>query len=500
MKTRKQKRPKLAATTAISPLVDSAAHRAALDAILRTDFASFIQRCFHSLAPGSTFLMNWHIVALAYHLEQVRLGKIKRLIINMPPRSLKSIACSVAFLAFVLGHDPTKRLIAVSYGSDLATKHANDCRSILNSDWYRRVFPRTRISPTKNTESEVVTTRNGYRLTTSLDGTLTGRGGDIIIIDDPLKPIDALSDPKRERVNQWFFNTLLSRLDDKQNGAIIVVMQRLHMNDLTGVLLNGSDKWKLLNLTAIADRDEEIEIGEELTYFRRAGEVLHSEREPISVLESIRSQLGSDTFAAQYQQAPVPPGGAMIKRVWVRRYEQLPARETYSHFIQSWDCASKEGGQNDWSVCTTWLVQQNKYYLVDLMRGRFDYPTLRSRVIAHAKVHKPHRILIEDAGVGTALIQELKKAHFTAIAVKPERDKLTRMSIQTGKFESGQVLFPKYASWLAELEAELFAFPHGRHDDQVDSISQALGHEIGFYDLKAINEGLEHLIWDLCWR
>src|SRR5205823_3099661 len=159
-----------------------------------------------------------------------------------------------------------KRVIAVSYGSDLATKHANDFRSILNSDRYRRLFPRTRISPTKNTESEVATTRNGYRLATSLDGTLTGRGGDIIIIDDPLKPIDALSDPKRERVNQWFFNTLLSRLDDKQNGAIVIVMQRLHMNDLSGLLLSGSDQWTHLNLTAIAEYDEQIEIGEQMKY------------------------------------------------------------------------------------------------------------------------------------------------------------------------------------------------------------------------------------------
>jgi predicted phage terminase large subunit-like protein len=462
-----------------SPLNDNAADQTALDAISRTDFPSFIRRCYHTLSPGSPFLMNWHILALAHELELIRLGKSKRLIINLP-RSLKSIVSSVSFPAFFLGHDPTKRLIAVSYGSDLATKHANDFRAILNSDWYRRVFTRTRISPTKNTEFEVATTRNGYRLATSLEGTLTGRGGDIIIIDDPLKPIDALSDPKRERVNQWFFNTLLSRLDDKQNGAIIVVMQRLHMNDLTGVLLSGSDIWRHLNLTAIAERDEEIEIGNELTYFRRAGEVLHSEREPLLVLESIRSQLGSDTFAAQYQQAPVPPGGAMIKRVWVCRYDQLPAREDYFQVIQSWDTASKEGGQNDWSVCTTWFVQQNRYYLVDLIRGRFDYPTLRSRVIAHAKLHKPNRILIEDAGVGTALIQELKTANFSAIPVKPERDKVTRMSIQTSKFESGQVLFPKQAPWLAELEAELFAFPHGRHDDQVDSISQALGHQTGF--------------------
>jgi predicted phage terminase large subunit-like protein len=452
-----------------------------LDAACRTDFVSFIRKCFHSLAPNSSFHMNWHICALAHHFEQVRLGKLRRLIINVPPRSLKSIVGSVAAPAFMLGHDPTKRLIAVSYGSDLATKHAYDFRAIMNAPWYRDQFSRTRISATKNTESEVVTTRNGYRLTTSVDGTLTGRGGDLIIVDDPLKPIDALSDSKRERVNQWFFNTLLSRLDDKQNGAIVVVMQRLHLNDLTGTLLSGSEEWTHLNLPAIAEQDEQIAIGEGKFHQREAGDLLHPEREPMSVLDSLRAQLGSDTFAAQYQQAPVPPGGAMIKRAWVRRYDHLP-RESYMRIIQSWDTASKEGGQNDCSACTTWLVHENKYYLVDALRGRFDYPTLKARVIAHAKVHKPYRILIEDTGVGTALVQELKGALFSAIPVKPEHDKVTRMSIQSGKFESGQVLFPKQASWLADLESELFAFPHGRHDDQVDSISQALAHGRSGYD------------------
>jgi predicted phage terminase large subunit-like protein len=328
-----------------------------------------------------------------------------------------------------------------------------------------------------------MTTANGYRLTTSVEGTLTGRGGNVIIVDDPLKPVDALSDSKRERVNGWFFNTLLSRLDNKQTGAIIVVMQRLHMDDLTGMLLRSSEEWTHLNLPAIAEEDQEIPTGGGEVYLRRAGDVLHAEREPTSVLDSIRAQLGSDTFAAQYQQAPVPPGGAMIKRGWVRRYERLPERRWDVRIIQSWDTASKEGGQNDWSVGTTWLVHENKYYLIDVLRGRFDYPTLKARVIAHAQVHNPSRILIEDTGVGTALTQELSKSSiFCAIPIKPERDKITRMSIQSGKFESGQVLFPQHAPWLAELEAELFAFPHSRHDDQVDSISQALAYDNMGYD------------------
>jgi predicted phage terminase large subunit-like protein len=212
----------------------------------------------------------------------------------------------------------------------------------------------------------------------------------------------------------------------------------------------------------------------------------------MSVLDSIRAQLGSDTFAAQYQQAPVPPGGAMIKRAWVRRYDQLPT-ERDRYVIQSWDTANKEGGQNDWSACTTWLIYENKYYLVDVLRGRFDYPTLKARVIEHARAHRPSKILIEDAGVGIALIQELKGA-YSVIPIKPEHDKVTRMSIQSAKFESGRIFFPQQAPWLAVLETELFAFPNSRHDDQVDSISQALGDNVQEFWSQRSLDGLSNLI------
>ncbi len=462
--------------------IDPAFQLTALNAISRQDFPAFIRRCFHLLSPAANFYNNWHILALAYHLELVRLGKIKRLIINVPPRSLKSVISSVAFPAWLLGHDPTKRIITVSYGSDLAAKHANDFRAVLTSPAYRQIFPQTRISA-KNTESEVVTTRNGYRLTTSIDGTLTGRGGDIIIVDDPLKPIDVLSGSKRERVNQWYFNTLLSRLDDKRHGAIIIVMQRLHLEDLTGEVLRTGDEWVQLSLPAIAVQDEQIAIGDGKFHERRIGDVLHPQREPIAVLESYKRQLGSETFAAQYQQMPVPSGGGMIKRKWVRRYDVLPMRKWPARVILSLDTASKEGAENDWSVCTAWLIHEHKYYLIDVLRGRFDYPTLKARLITFAKVHGARKVLIEDTGVGTALLQEIKRiGGIAAVAIKPEHSKKARMSIELAKFESGQVYFPQRASWLPDLEEELFAFPQSRHDDQVDSISQALAHARSGYD------------------
>jgi predicted phage terminase large subunit-like protein len=416
---------------------------------------------------------------------------------DMPPRSLKSMMTSVAFPAFVLGHDPTKRFIVASYGSDLAIKLANDCRMILNVPWYRDLFPAMRISPLKNTELEVVTTRNGFRLATSIDGTLTGRGGDILIVDDPLKPIDAFSDSKRERVNHFFNHTLQSRLDDKKTGAIIVLMQRLHPDDLTGTLLRDSpDEWTVLSLPAIAEHEQEIQIGDNQYHVRRVGDLFHAEREPQSVLDSLRSQLGPNTFSAQYQQTPIPAEGVMIKREWPQRYDKLPKREPSDDVLQSWDTASKDGGQNDYSVCTTWLHHDNKYYLMHVLRGRFNYPALKAQAISHAKAYEPDKVLIEDAGVGTALAKEMQDAGLSAIAVKPDHDKRTRMSIQSAKFASGQVFLPADAAWLADLEAELFAFPDGRHDDQVDSISQALAHEISGYNLDFVGHGTRFTFFD----
>jgi len=449
----------------------------ALNAALRTDFESFLHKVFVTLSPGQSFVSGWFIQALAYRLEQVRQGEVKRLIVNLPPRSLKSIAASVAFPAFVLGHDPTKRIVCASYSGELSRKMSNDFRAILDTGWYRQLFPATRVGQYKDSEGEFELTQRGSRLATSIGGTLTGRGGDIIVIDDPLKPIDALSEPKRTAVNQWYVNTLLSRLDDKRTGAIVIVMQRVHMDDLTGFVLEQGDEWTQLNLAAIAECAETIPLSYGKVHHRQIGDVLSPTREPLSILEQMRVQLGSDLFAAQYQQTPVPPGGAMIKRHWVQRYTEAPMDVRQPFILQSWDTAAKGGPDNDWSVCTTWLQAKNQqWYLLDVWRGRLDYPALKAKVEALARQWKASQVLIEEAGTAIGLIQELRYRIPGVTGIKPDRDKVTRMSLASALFEARQVHLPERASWLAELEAELFAFPGSRHDDQVDSISQALLH------------------------
>jgi predicted phage terminase large subunit-like protein len=446
-----------------------------LQALLRADFRAFLQKVFQTLTPGQTYVASWLIEAIAFQLERVRRGEIKRLIINMPPRSLKSISASVAFPAFVLGLDPGRRIICASYSGDLAKKHSNDFRAVLESSWYKSTFPTTRIGPFKNTETEIELTARGFRMATSVGGTLTGRGGDIIIIDDPLKPDDALSETKRTAVNQWYNNTLLSRLDDKRTGAIVVVMQRVHMDDLTGFLTETSDEWELLSLPAIALFDECVPVWNGQVHQRKAGEALSPEREPIEVLKALQLQLGSDAFSAQYQQMPTPPGGAMVKRHWIQRYSELPPTSERLVVLQSWDTASKGGPENDWSVCTTWiLASKRRYFLVDVWRGKVDYPTLKTKIRELADAWKARRVLVEDAGAGMMLVQELTGMVSGIVAVRPEGDKATRMAAASAKFESGQALLPERAAWLPDLEVELFAFPGGRHDDQCDSISQAL--------------------------
>ena len=344
-----------------------------------------------------------------------------------------------------------------------------------NSPWYRSAFPNARIGPFKNSETEIELTARGFRLATSVGGTLTGRGGDIIVIDDPLKPDDALSETKRSAANQWFMNTLLSRLDDKRTGAIVIVMQRVHIDDLTGFLLAQSDEWEVLSLPAIAECDEAIPLSNDRMHLRKSGEALSPEREPLDVLDALKPQIVSDAFSAQYQQAPAPPGGAMVKRHWVKRYSELPPASERLFTLQSWDTASKGGPDNDWSVCTTWIVSRKKlWYLVDVWRQRVDYPTLKASVQTLAKKWAARRVLVEDAGASTSLVQELRGRVSGIIAVKPNGDKVSRMAVASAKFEAGQVLLPERASWLPDLEAELFVFPGSRHDDQCDSISQAL--------------------------
>jgi predicted phage terminase large subunit-like protein len=469
-------------STAHGPTTRGYTERQRVDAILRNDLYAFVQKVFETVVPGTTFSRNWATRAVTHRLQKVVRGESTRVIISIPPRNLKSICSSVALPAFLLGHNPTKKIICVSYSDDLAVKFSADCRAVLRADWYQRIFPGTRIDKAKDTQTEMRTTRRGYRLATSVGGTLTGRGGDVIIIDDPIKPQDAQSKSTREKTVQWYENTLLSRLDDKKTGAIVLVMQRLHMDDLAGHLLERGG-FEHLCLPAIAEVDETIPLDHQHIHFRKAGEVLDPAREPREALEKLKSAMTPLVFSAQYQQNPIPLEGNIIKREWIKPFRGNVPYKNGEYYVISWDTAMKSSELADYSVGTVWQVHDGgkNVYLVDLVRGRFEFPELVGSAEALFRKWKTvgfTHLIIEDKGSGTSLIQALKNKSIWAAHhnMKLDGDKVMRISAQAAQFHAGSVHFPENAPWLGELLAELLAFPGGKHDDQVDSISQALGY------------------------
>ena len=446
----------------------------ALAALLRSDLRFFVRKSFQTILPGTPYLPNWHIDAIVHQLMRVQAGDISRLLINQPPRSLKSICVSVAYGAWLLGHDPTRRVIVASYSNELAAELHRQFRMVIDAPWYRALFPG--MLPARDSGTELVTTAGGGRYATSVGGTLTGRGADLIIVDDPLKAEEAKSEPARKRVIDWYAGTLVSRLNDKQNGPIVVVMQRLHEQDLAGHLL-GQGGWQHLDLPAIAVDDGDIPLGGGRVKVRRVGDVLHPERESKDALDRIKAEIGSLQFSAQYQQRPVPLEGNLIRRDWFRYYDQLP-HGSAKRIVQSWDIAMMTGDANDYSVCTTWWIIKADYYLVDVFRAKLQYPDLRRKLASLAAKHGASTILIENSGPGMALLQDLwrdlPRGMPRPIGRKPEASKVDRMAAQSAKIEAGHIHLPREAGWLDTFLHELLAFPNGRHDDQVDSVSQFL--------------------------
>lgn len=445
-----------------------------LRAVLRLDFSAYTQKVFNTLEPGVTYSHNWHIDHIAWHLGRALRGEVLRLIINVPPRSMKSIMASVAFTTFALGHDPTRRIICVSYADDLARKLSADALAVLDSPWHRELFPEIRLTSKRPRLASLRTTERGYRMAAGMGGAILGQGADLIVIDDPIKPGDAVSLAERRRVNEIFDGTIYPRLNDKRTGAIVIIMQRLHQDDLVGHVL-AKDEWEVVSIPAIETESRTYRLSDDPddVYHRVAGEVLHLDREGLPELERVRRMLGSLTFSAQYQQAPVAPGGNIVQRECIRSYACAPS--TFDFKIASWDTASTLRETSDYSVGTVWGARGLDFYLLDVVRGRFEVPDLRRQIVDLGARWSVDQTIIEDTELGRALTQDLRRAgHYATILRSVRDDKESRFLAQSARFEAGQVHAPQDAPWLADWLSELLAFPNGRHDDQVDSTSQAL--------------------------
>ncbi|PZP83950.1 MAG: hypothetical protein DI582_09955 [Azospirillum brasilense] len=442
----------------------------ALDEACRSRFDLFFRRVVASVSPGVHYLHNWHIDAMAAHLHACARGDITRLIINLPPRMMKSTLVSVAWPAWLLGHDPQRRIMAASYAQSLATKHSTDCRLVMQRAWYQRVFPETRLSDDQNEKERFVTTKRGHRLAVSVGGAAVGEGGTVLIVDDPLNPLQANHRTQRDAANAWFDHSFATRLDDKQRGAIVVVMQRLHAQDLSGYLLEKGG-WEHLCLPATAPTRTQIQCGD-WQYVREAGEVLHAAREPAALLARTATELGSLNYAAQYQQAPVAQAGQVIPSTWLPRYTQLPQG---GRTVQSWDTGIKAGAQHDASVCLTMQELDGVHYVRDVQEVRMEYPALKRFMLAQAERYAPEAILVEDKASGQSLLQDLRhESDWPWIAQQPQGDKQARLLRVSPMLEAGKVKLPADAPWLADFQKQLLGFPDAAHDDMVDALSQYL--------------------------
>lgn len=454
--------------------IDAAFLASATRQLARDDFYVFAQRAFREL-HDVPYQDNWHIAAIARQLVRIETGEITRLIITMPPRTMKSFLASVCLPAWMLGKNPSAKIICASYAQPLSNEFAFEMRRLMQSRWYRSVFPNVHIDTKKASVDEIKTTRGGYRLSTSVGGSLTGRGADLIVIDDPIKAGDALSQIVMASAKDWYSNTVSSRLNNQKTGKIVVVAQRLQPEDLPGHLASLGG-WEELVLPMVAWKDQDIELfkGEWIT--RPAGHLLHEDRFGEQEIRRLRSEMTEQDFEAQYNQRPLPPGGALFKLQWLKRYNARPPVHEIQGIFQSWDTAYEVAEGNDYSVCSTWALCGKRYFLLDIFRERLQFPDLERAVYKQREKWNANLVIVENAGSGISLYQNIRirTQGLWITTLKPSRSKQDRASQQSPKFERGEVYVPHQAPWLKTFEDELVNFPHVKHDDQIDSVVQFL--------------------------
>lgn len=443
----------------------------AADELCRRSLLAFALQAFGITHDGQTMKLAPYIDAMCHRLQQLYTGRIKRLIITVPPRHGKSELSSMAFPAWCLGHDPTLKFMIVSYGLDLSRAQLNGARKLLASPRYQEIFPGTRVQTGKDRAHLFTTTAGGDYRAISTGGSVTGFGTNIMVIDDLHKADEALTPVGRESAIMFYRNTLISRFNDPSQDRILVIQQRLHEEDIVGWLLE-QGSWEHLNLPAIAEKDEQIPLSRGRIWQRRKGDLLHPERFPKSVLDERRLQHGNRVFGAQYQQNPIIAEGSLINLGWFGQYEEREERSRYQKIVQSWDTAAVVTPSSDFSAGMTWGFLDGRWYLLDVVRQKMEYWQLKDRAIAWHRQWKADALVIEGASSGLALFQDARKARLPGLIRNPTPrfGKVERLSAKTARLAEGDFFLPSEAPWLSDLRHEMVAFPEGRHDDLVDAL------------------------------
>ena len=451
--------------------------------LAQASFADFVRQAWHIVEPATPLVWNWHLDVLCEYLEAVAADEgLKRLIINVPPRSGKSLLASVLWPAWVWAKHPETRWLFASYSVGLSGKHSADRRTVITAPWYQRRWP-LRLLEDQNQKTEFVNTARGHMLATSLGGTATGKGGDFIVADDLQNPEMAESTLERANVVRFFDETLSTRLDDKRNGRIVVIQQRTHQADLTGHLL-GQGGWTHLCLPAEFERRSTIALprtGGEI--IKEAGELLSPEREGRAELDAAKQRLGIFGYACQYQQNPIARGGNLFKVQWLNHYREMPG--VFDEKVMSLDCAFKTGATADYSAAV--IIGHVRtlraggpapgYYVLNVWRGKVEFAELKRLAVELYKAWSPSIVLIEDAASGQSLIQELRvETNLPVRAVRADRDKFSRAAAVQPAVEAGLLRLPESAPWLQDFVDELIGFPGSANDDQTDALVQALNY------------------------
>lgn len=445
--------------------------RAVAQAVRRENFLLFLQGAFNVISPGKTLSKDPYLEALAFALQFAALEHGKRLMVTMPPRYLKSIAASIALPAWMLGRDPSMKIIVACYADTLAKDHARLFRRLVASDFYRTAFPYTSVVPVVNNATEFVTCQGGGRRAATVGGSLTGMGADLIIIDDVMKASDASSDARREEARRFHDETLYTRLNDKVQGSIIVVQQRLHQDDLIAHLKE-RERYEHLNLPAIADQPSSMSLYNGFTWEREQGEFLAPEHEGQAALDAIKADIGEAAFITQYQQDPASSGSSMLDFGKVSLLDDDPQDIRALKIVQTWDTAIKDGPNCDFSVGITFAWDGDRWVVLDVIRRRMNFGALKAAALAFYKKWSPDLIVVEDSANGSAMVSDLRKDKDISIKLlSPKGSKEERFSIATEYLESGKLVLLRSAGYFSVLRQELLAFPEGRFDDQVDAIS-----------------------------
>lgn len=380
------------------------------------------------------------------------------------------------FPAWYLGRNPEHNIIAATYAQELADDFGRKVRNQIAGESFASVFPGVSLKGDSQSSKRFhvtqaqadVTAPGGAYFATGIGGPLTGRGGNLILLEDLTKNREeAESNTIRQRNKDWYTSTAYTRL--MPGGKIILVMTRWHQDDMAGWLLSehAHEGWTVLNLPAIAETEDVIG--------RQPGEALWPEDYPLDILAKIKESIGSRDWSALYQQRPTPLEGGIFKAAWFKRYAQ--PQQQYDQIIQSWDTAIKAEQLHDPSVCTTWGVKPNGYDLLQVLVRRLEYPDLKRLVVSQAEAFGVDAVLIEDKASGQQLLQDLKRStQLPLIGIMPERDKVTRASGVSALVEAGKVSLPLQAPWLTDYEIEMLTFPNAPHDDQVDSTTQFLSY------------------------